>query len=259
MKIFLKHKLIFLIFAALFGITLTAQAQTTAFNFQGRLNDGSSPANGRYDLQFLLYDSLVGGNQVGAIVTKNNQQLINGVFSTQLDFGAAAFTGGDRFLEIQLRPTGSPNIAPNAFVILGARQQLLSVPYAVKSLNATNSQNADNATTANSATTATTAQTAVNSQQLGGIASNRYLARDSNGDISLSGKVTFTGNINQVEFSSGLPKAIIHLDRNGVITSCYNGITGALLNTNCGFTASHLVSEVTVLMLVLVSVIGLSL
>lgn len=33
-------------------------AQTTAFNFQGRLNDGANPANGRYGLQFKLFDSI---------------------------------------------------------------------------------------------------------------------------------------------------------------------------------------------------------
>src|SRR5262249_10603181 len=31
-------------------------SQTTAFTYQGRLNDGGNPANGSYDLQFSLYD-----------------------------------------------------------------------------------------------------------------------------------------------------------------------------------------------------------
>ena len=44
-------------------IPLTALAQGTGFNFQGRLNDGTSPANGRYDMGFRLYDAIVGGNQ----------------------------------------------------------------------------------------------------------------------------------------------------------------------------------------------------
>ena len=29
----------------------------TAFNYQGRLTDGASPANGEYDFRFRLYDS----------------------------------------------------------------------------------------------------------------------------------------------------------------------------------------------------------
>src|SRR6185369_4759208 len=93
------------LFALVFALfALTVQAQTTAFNFQGRLNDGSNPANGRYDLQFKLFDAITGCNQVGATLDRSNQQLINGVFSTTLDFGAAAFTGGNRFIEISLRP-----------------------------------------------------------------------------------------------------------------------------------------------------------
>jgi len=102
-------------------------AQTTAFNFQGRLNDGTSPANGIYDLQFKLFDAITGGAQIGATVEKPNTMLVNGVFSTPLDFGAAAFSSGNRFIEISVRPNGSPN----AHIILGARQQILSVPFAV--------------------------------------------------------------------------------------------------------------------------------
>lgn len=235
-------------------LTTISSAQTTGFNFQGRLNDGSNPANGRYDLQFLLYDALVGGNQVGAIVSKPNTVLINGVFSTQLDFGSAAFSGGNRFLEIQVRPAGSPN----AHVILGARQQIASVPYAVKSLNATNADNATNAQNAVNATNATNAQnalslggvaasnyllkngdgsqltnvTAVNSQQLGGVAASRYLASDANGNANVG------GNLTQPLANNGLPKAIVRLDRDGNIASCYNGVTNASTG-NCGFGTNH--------------------
>lgn len=121
------------ILLSLFFLTATF-AQTTAFNFQGRLNDGSTAANGSYDLQFKLFDAIVGGNQVGSTVDRPNLQVINGVFSTTLDFGAAAFGGGDRFLEILVRPFNSPN----PYVILGARQQILSVPMAIRAVNATN-------------------------------------------------------------------------------------------------------------------------
>ena len=33
----------------------TALAQTSAFTYQGRLNDGSSPASGTYDLRFQVW------------------------------------------------------------------------------------------------------------------------------------------------------------------------------------------------------------
>ena len=234
--------LIVALICALSGFTM---AQTTAFNFQGRLNDGSNPANGRYDLQFKLFDQIAGGNQIGAIVSKPNLMLINGVFSTQLDFGAAAFAGGDRFLEIQVRPAGSAN----AYVILGARQQILSVPYSVKSFNASNAdnatnaqnavdaQNATNAQNAVNATNATTAQTAVNAQQLGNLPANRYVATDANGNVNLA-----SANLTQSLAANGLPKAFLRLDRAANITYCYNAVTGASTG-NCGFGVTHLLGQ----------------
>ncbi len=91
----------------------TAMAQTTAFNFQGRLNDGNSPANGRYDLQFKLFDSITGGNQVGSAIPKLNLMLVNGVYSTQLDFrvtgtiSAFYYDNNPKFVEVSLRPTAA--------------------------------------------------------------------------------------------------------------------------------------------------------
>src|SRR6185369_7788751 len=66
-------------------------AQSTAFSFQGRLNDGSAAAAGNVQLEVRLYDSLTGGTQIGSAVNIPSVPLINGVFSTELDFGGAAF------------------------------------------------------------------------------------------------------------------------------------------------------------------------
>lgn len=75
-------KQLFLIVAIICALNGLTRAQTTAFNFQGRLNDGSNPANGRYDLEFRLYDAATGGTQSGATISKSGVLLINGVFST---------------------------------------------------------------------------------------------------------------------------------------------------------------------------------
>lgn len=173
----MKIKLLFLLLFVSIG---TAWAQTTAFNFQGRLNDGANPANGAYDLQFKLFDAITGGTQVGTTVDRPNLTLINGVFSTTLDFGAAAFTSGNRFLEISVRPFNSPN----AYVVLGARQQILSVPLAVRATSAAN---------ADLATNATNAVTAENSVSLGGVAANNYarLNFPNTGNLQTSGNVGF--------------------------------------------------------------------
>ncbi len=109
----------------------TAQAQTTSFTYQGRLNDGGNPANGTYDFQFKLFDLLAAGTQLGA-GTLEDVVVSSGVFTVTLDFGAAAFPGADRFLDIGVRP--GPSIG--AFTTLTPRLLVTATPYTIKSLNA---------------------------------------------------------------------------------------------------------------------------
>ena len=122
-------------YATILLLSLPAQAQTTAFNFQGKLSDAGNPASGDYDMQFRLFDSA----QAGAGVLKGTYQLdpvtaTSGVFSVTLDFGAAAdvFDGSNRFLEIGVRPSGSAA----AYTVLAPRTPILSSPYAMQAINA---------------------------------------------------------------------------------------------------------------------------
>ena len=141
-------------------------AQSTAFSFQGRLNDGSTAAAGNVQLEIKLYDSLTGGAQIGSTINIPSVALINGVFSTELDFGRAAFDGSPRFLEIGVRPAGSAN----PFTVLSPRQHLNAVPYAAQSGNAT---------------------------QLGGIDANQYVSTATVGSSFIrNGTTTQTGNFN---------------------------------------------------------------
>ncbi|MBX3266915.1 MAG: tail fiber domain-containing protein [Acidobacteria bacterium] len=111
-------------------LSASAIAQTTAFSFQGKLSDGGIPANGSYDLQFRIYDSLAGGTQVGSSVGISGVIATGGIFSVELDFGAGAFDGGDRWLEIAVSPAGAAT-----FTTLAPRQRLGSSPYAIRSLS----------------------------------------------------------------------------------------------------------------------------
>ena len=46
-----------------------AEAQArTAFTYQGRLLDAGQPADGSYDLRFILYDADAGGSQFGPLL-----------------------------------------------------------------------------------------------------------------------------------------------------------------------------------------------
>jgi hypothetical protein len=107
-------------------------AQAPAFSYQGRLTDGGVAANGAFDLQFRLFDALAGGAQQGPLVSLEDVAVVSGIFTVTLDFGAAAFPGAARWLEISMRPGASVG----AFVVLSPRQSLNSTPYAVRSLNA---------------------------------------------------------------------------------------------------------------------------
>src|SRR5438094_9639612 len=158
-----KSFALFTIVLAMWLGATTARAQTSSFTYQGRLTDGGTGANGNYDLQFAIFDSLSGGAQVGSTQTLNTVAVSNGVFTVSLDFGANAFTGASRFLEISARPTGG------SFTLLTPRQQVTSTPYAIRSANASSADTATNATNATNATTAT------NATQLGGIAASQYV------------------------------------------------------------------------------------
>jgi hypothetical protein len=100
----------------------SALAQTAAFTYQGRLADNGAPANSSYDFEFKLFDSadFVTGTQQGPTINLPSVQVANGVFTVQLDFGAGVFDGSARFLEISLRPAGSPD----SYTMLSPRQPI---------------------------------------------------------------------------------------------------------------------------------------
>src|SRR6266581_5279708 len=128
--IFANSFLIFTTILAILTSTSRVVAQTSSFTYQGRLTDGGTAANGNYDLQFALFDSLSSGTQIGSTQALNTVAVSNGVFTVSLDFGASSFPGASRFLEISARPSGG------SFTLLTPRQQVTSTPYAVRSLNA---------------------------------------------------------------------------------------------------------------------------
>ena len=117
---------------ALFPVE-TLFAQGTAFTYQGRLNNGSSPASGSYDLTFTIYDSLSSPTNVMAgPITNSATAISNGLFTVTLDFGGGVFNGNPRYLEIGVRTNGA-----SSFAILSPRQLLTATPYAITAGNVT--------------------------------------------------------------------------------------------------------------------------
>src|SRR5262245_22581470 len=181
-------------FALHAGVTA---GQTTSFNYQGRLTDGGTPANGSYDLQFTLWDAGSGGLQqpqpVPVTATRNSVSVSGGVFSVQLDFSVNAFPGADRFLEISVRPAGA-----GSFAILTPRQQISSTPYAVRTLSAA------------------VPYTATNATQLGGVAASQYVQTN---DSRLSDARTPSAGSNNYVQSNPLSQqpASFNISGNGVL------------------------------------------
>ncbi|MGD0811984.1 MAG: hypothetical protein ABSA83_00095 [Verrucomicrobiota bacterium] len=102
-----------------------ALAQGTAFTYQGRLDNGTNPANGNYDLTFSLYNAGSGGSQVGSTITNLDVGVSNGLFVVTNDFGSV-FSGTAYWLQIGIRTNGG-----SGFTGLTPRQELTPTPYAV--------------------------------------------------------------------------------------------------------------------------------
>jgi hypothetical protein len=105
----------------------TAFAQGTAFTYQGVLSQSGASVNGSNDLTFALYDAASGGNTVGTSNVVNDLVMSNGSFTVTLDFGAGAFNGAPRWLQIAARPGNSTG----SFTNLAPRQPITPTPYAI--------------------------------------------------------------------------------------------------------------------------------
>ena len=115
-----------LLFAVLTGTAAFADVGT-AFTYQGQLIFNGSRANGQYDFEFQLHDDATTGIQVGSTLTFGDVPVSEGLFTVALDFGAGAFGGGARWLEIHVRDGGSIG----SYTVLSPRQQLTPAPYAL--------------------------------------------------------------------------------------------------------------------------------
>ena len=104
---------------------------TNSVTYQGQLKDNGVPVDGVYDFEFELFDALMGGASASAVVSKPNVTVANGLFTVDLDFGATAFAGQARWLEIKAKAD-----AVGVFSPLSPRQPLNAAPYALYALNA---------------------------------------------------------------------------------------------------------------------------
>lgn len=112
--------------ASIAGSALGQAPLGTGITYQGKLKLSGAALNSTADFQFRLFDSPTGGSQIGSTLSQNGVTVQDGLFTQTLDFGAAAFNGDARWLEVAVRsPAGTGN-----FVILTPRQAMTAAPYA---------------------------------------------------------------------------------------------------------------------------------
>ncbi len=88
--------------------------------------------NGPINARFSLWLSPAGQeppNQVGAVATADGIEVVNGLFSVELDFGQDSFNGNARWLQIEIHDHADP---PGMFTTLAPRQPLTPTPYALQ-------------------------------------------------------------------------------------------------------------------------------
>lgn len=126
-----------LLSAVLAAVAVTnADAQTplgTVFTYQGQLKLLGSAVNDTADFEFSLYD---GPGMAAALVAGpaavDGVMLTDGLFTVELDFGAAAFAGDERWLAISVRSPAGMGL----FTTLAPRQRVSATPYALHALKA---------------------------------------------------------------------------------------------------------------------------
>src|SRR5689334_14807277 len=82
------------------ALHLKAASLSTAFTYQGRLNENGAPVNRTYDLIFRPFNVPTGGTQL-AFPLLRTVAITNGLFTTTLDFGAI-FNGDPVWLQIEV-------------------------------------------------------------------------------------------------------------------------------------------------------------
>ena len=125
-----------------------ADAQSTAFTYQGSLDDAGTPASGLHDFRFRLFSVASGGTPIGSTLCVDNVSVVEGVFTVQLDFGPQFATTEQRHLEIEVRrDTGLACGSTTGFVVMAPRQEITVTPMAIHSNSAFSLDAADGSPT----------------------------------------------------------------------------------------------------------------
>lgn len=113
---------------------LAQTAMKPDFTYQGVVRVDGRPLDGiaAADVRLTLFGSASGADQVGAPFSATGVDFVQGRFSVEIatlaSFGADAFNGDERFLQIEVRPQGG------SWAALSPRQKITAAPVAAKVL-----------------------------------------------------------------------------------------------------------------------------
>ena len=125
--------------AAIVGLLAAAMFRNTTpvdqtFTYQGQLRNAGQLVNGPVDLKISMWDADTAGVQIGTSNTFNAVPMTDGRFALGLNFGASAFDGSNRWIQVEFRnPAGSGLYLP-----LNPRDKITATPYALYALNGAN-------------------------------------------------------------------------------------------------------------------------
>ncbi len=118
-------------------IPVYAGTRDLGFTYQGQLKQAGVPLTGVVDIRVTLLDLPERGAPIGPTLIFDGQpnnlppvEIVNGLFSMSLDFGADAFDGRPRYLEIELRSPHDPGNQAR-YTMLGPRQLVTAAPMAL--------------------------------------------------------------------------------------------------------------------------------
>lgn len=112
-------------------VTLAQPTAGTAFTYQGFVTGANGPVTGNVDLRFRLFDAASGGTQVAPEAERRQVAAADGVFTVTVDFGASAFNGAPRWLELCVGEDAPDPNAPSNCTTLSPRQPVTATPYAL--------------------------------------------------------------------------------------------------------------------------------
>lgn len=109
-------------------VTARSQSLNSTTTFQGSLNFEGVPANGTFDLAYRVVNSAAdaAGDSGGPMQTNRAVAVSQGVFTTEIEIPLAALDWAQRFLDLQIRPSGDGVFQP-----LAPRLPITPVPAAL--------------------------------------------------------------------------------------------------------------------------------